>query len=276
MPHIIPFSACPPPRGSAEDSLFRNRSIRSLGQVAEDLVHQLGLGEDDHPGREEDEPGVRPDVHVFLVPHLQRALVGRDDLGVCLVKVHALRGAFRKQGFLVAEHHRADAGEARLHVVDLLLDPVRVRRKCLAHKRTRPDDRHVAKEDVEDLRQLVDLRLAQEPSKRQHARIAVRRVQTACHVRRVAEHRRELEDLEVAILVADPVLSVEDVVLARALEDDHHGDQERTQHEDGEPAQHDRKESLHVPIHTSPPSSRGIVSSSPLADRHARTPPASP
>ena len=46
----------------------RNLSIGSFGQVAEDFVHQLGLGEDDHPGREEDEPGVRPDVHVFLVP----------------------------------------------------------------------------------------------------------------------------------------------------------------------------------------------------------------
>ena len=104
----------------------------------------------------------------------------------------------------------------------------------------------------------------------------MRRVQTSRHVRRVAEHGRELEYLEVAILVSDPVLPVEDVVLARALEDDHHGDQERTQYEDGESAQHDGEEPLHVPIHTWPPSSHGKAASSPPAGRRERTPPASP
>ena len=59
----------------------------------------------------------------------------------------------------------------------------------------------------------------------------MRRVQPASHVGAIAQHRRELQNLEVLVLVADTILSVEDVMLTCAVEDYHHRHQQRRQDE---------------------------------------------
>ena len=153
------------------------------------------------------------------VIHLKRALVRRDFLGVAVVG-----GKFRlgDDRFLVAEHDTAEAREARTHRVDARLHVVWVGGEGLVDERTRSHDAHVTEKDVENLGNLVDLRLTEELPERQHARVACSRVETARHVRTVPEHRGELPDLEMTVMVADAGLAVEDVMFARALQHDHH------------------------------------------------------
>lgn len=171
---------------------------------------------------------------MILIPKFKRALVGRNGLRVKFVHVAALRFLRGKKAFLATEDDRADARKAWLRVVDARFHFVRIRREGLVDEGTRADYGHVAEEDAEELRELVDLRLAEEVAHRQDARILLHRVEAARHVRRVAEHRRKLPDFEVAVLVADARLAVEDVVLAGALKADHNRDEKRRKDEDGE------------------------------------------
>ena len=187
---------------------------------------------------------------MLLIPHFKGAFVRRHDLRVCIVHVHALLHAFRKQCLFISEDNRADSGKTRLHVVDVGLYLVGVWRECLVHQRARPDNGHVAEKDVEELRKLVDLRFAQETSERQNARIAMRRVKPAGHVGTIAQHRRKLQNLEVSVLVADAVLSVEDIMLASAFENNHHRYQQWRQHYDGNAGKNYVEEAFEEFIHS--------------------------
>ena len=104
-------------------------------------------------------------------------------------------------------------------------------RERLIHKRTRTDNRHVAEEDIEKLRQFIDFRLAQKTAKRKNSRIAMRRMQTSRHVRRIQEHRRELPDFEVSVIPPDTRLSVENIMFTCAFECDHNRNQKRRQYQ---------------------------------------------
>ena len=219
-------------------------------QVFEHLENELAFGEDDDPRGEEYEPAVGPEADVLLIPHLKRTLVGRDYLGVGLVYRHALLNAIRQDRLLVAEDYGAYAGKSWLYVVDLRLYLVRVWREGLVHERTRADDGHVAKEDVEYLRKLVYLSLPEEASERQDSRIALGRVQAASHVGAVQEHGREFQDLEVPVSVAYSVLSIEDVMLARALENYHHRHQQWRQDYDCNSREDDVEEALEELVHS--------------------------
>src|SRR5581483_11571633 len=72
----------------------------------------------------------------------------------------------------------------------------------------RTDHRHVAAQDVEELRQLVERGAADEFADLRHARVADRREASAVLLR-VGAHRAELEDLERLAAAPDPLLAVE-------------------------------------------------------------------
>lgn len=195
-------------------------------EVSEDFIDYLAAWKEYDPGCQEDEHEVGAKTDMILIPHLKRAFVGRNNLGIGLINVHALLHTFGKQCLFVSEDNRSNAGETWLNVVYVCLHLVGVWRECLVYQRTRPDNGHISEEDVEELRQFVDLRFAQETSERQNARVAMRRVKSASHVGTVEEHGRKLQNLEVLISIANAVLSVEDVMLARAFENYHHRHQQ--------------------------------------------------
>ena len=71
----------------------------------------------------------------------------------------------------------------------------------------------------------------------------------ASHVGAVEEHGRELQYLEVFVSVAYAVLSVEDVVLAGAFQDEHHGDEQRGQDYYGDTREEDIQKAFEVFVH---------------------------
>ena len=186
---------------------------------------------------------------MILIPQLERSLVRGNGLRVERIHVAAPRLLGREETLFTAEDNRADAGETRLRVVNAGLHFVRIRREGLIDEWTRTDYRHIAEEDIEELGKLIDLRLAQEIAHRQDARILLHRVESACHVRRVAKHRCELPDLEVLALVADASLSVKDIMLARTLEPDHDRNQERREDENRKPGGKDIERAFEEVVH---------------------------
>ena len=78
----------------------------------------------------------------------------------------------------------------------------------------------------------------------------MRRVKSASHVGAIAQHRRELQNLEVLVLVADTILSVEYIMLASAFENNHHWHQQWRQHDDGNAGEDDVKEAFEEFIHS--------------------------
>src|SRR5438034_9073410 len=79
----------------------------------------------------------------------------------------------------------------------------------VAQRRARTDDRHVAADDVPELRQLVERQPAQDASRARDARIApVDRV-AGTDALRADDHRAQLEEPEVLAVLADAHLAVE-------------------------------------------------------------------
>ena len=75
-------------------------------------------------------------------------------------------------------------------------------------------------------------------------------MQATCHIRAVEQHGRKLQDLEVLVLVANAILSVEDVMLARALENDHHRHQQGREDDDCNAREKDVEETLEECVHS--------------------------
>ena len=103
------------------------------------------------------------------------------------------------------------AGQAGLHLVAQhvlrnavleLLDEVRA-------LGARADDRHVAPEDVPELRQLVEVRPPEEAAERRHARVVLARPDRAGLALGVVQHRAELDDRERLAVEAHALLPVE-------------------------------------------------------------------
>src|SRR4051812_34067014 len=104
--------------------------------------------------------------------------------------------------------HLRPAGQARLHVEAVALALV-VAVDLVAERRSRADEAHLAAEDVPELRQLVDREAAEYPSGACDPRIALRdRVAGALGLR-ADDHRSQLQQLEVAAVLAHAHLPVE-------------------------------------------------------------------
>lgn len=79
--------------------------------------------------------------------------------------------------------------------------------------RTRTDHRHLAAQHVDELRQLIEVRPAQEAPEACHARIGTARLTRRRSERRIAQigvHGSELQELEGPCSMAEPDLAVDD------------------------------------------------------------------
>ena len=99
------------------------------------------------------------------------------------------------------------AALARGVVVDLVLD-----------RRPRADDRHLAAQDVDQVRQLVEREAAQQAADAGDARIALEHVDAGAHRRRAGDHRAQLPELEGRAAATDAALAVEDRSAALQLD----------------------------------------------------------
>src|SRR5690349_5337793 len=74
--------------------------------------------------------------------------------------------------------------------------------------RARPDDRHVAAQDVQELRQLVELRGPEQASQREHARITLRGYDAGRRIGGNA-HRAQLVHRERSLIATDALRAIE-------------------------------------------------------------------
>ena len=103
-------------------------------------------------------------------------------------------------------------------MIQLLLEQHVVRQRM----RARPDDGHLALQDVDQLRQLIKARAAQEPSNARHSRVVALGLLNFLAVFGNG-HGSELEDPEDRVVLAVPALTEED--RSRAVELDRQSDQ---------------------------------------------------
>src|SRR5207245_11582290 len=74
------------------------------------------------------------------------------------------------------------------------------------HMRPRPDQRHIALDHVEQLRDFIEAGSAQNSAHRRHARVTLDGLPYAAHVAGIVAHGAELVDLEAAVSIAVAVL----------------------------------------------------------------------
>src|SRR5437867_6151049 len=115
-------------------------------------------------------------------------------------------------GIAVGEIDLRPAGDARAHsepqaeVGDLLFEQIDEMRALGA----RADDAHLALQDVDELRDLVDARAPEESSHRRYAVVPLLRPLSAAFPLRVGDHRPKLLELVRTARQAEPLLAVED------------------------------------------------------------------
>lgn len=189
-------------------------------QAGEYPVHQTALGKEDVPGGQEDDLEVRTQGHMLLVPHLQGALVGGDDLPVILARRQV---CVIVQGLLIPENDGADSGDAGPDVVDALLHGKREVLEIDFHLGPGPDQGHVPDEDVDNLRQFVELGEAEELAHGRDPRVVAHRQGTRQHVGAVLQHGGELPDAEVPPAITYPALVVKDFPLCGEAEKEDDG-----------------------------------------------------
>ena len=78
----------------------------------------------------------------------------------------------------------------------------------------------------------------------------MRGVESASHIGTIAEHRRELQYLEVLVLVADTILPVEYIMLPGTLQDNHHRHQQGREDDDCNAREKDVEETLEECVHS--------------------------
>src|SRR3954468_17202450 len=143
---------------------------------------------------------------------------------------HLLHRHARAEHLPGARHARREVQPAAIQSEDLSV--------LLANERTWADEAHLAPQHVEELRQLVERRLAEKPADPGHAWIAgelehpgralahlAEREQVVLAFLRADGHRAELDDPEVAAVAADADLAKQDG--AARLEPDGHRDREQ-------------------------------------------------
>ena len=172
-----------------------------------------------------------------------------------------------------SEDLQVDARRAVLHVPDVELDPVGPRqlraavdlrpagqagtdREALAlslgvalylvaEGRPRPDHRHLAADDVPELRQLVDRRSSKQAPDPSDARVAAIDREAGALLLRVDDHRAELQELEVDAVLADAGLPEEDRATVLELHGERGRGEERARDDEAEPRERDVRDAVH-------------------------------
>src|SRR5207245_3766549 len=111
------------------------------------------------------------------------------------------------------------ARDAGLHLQPARL-PRRVALDLVAQRRPRADQRHLAAQDVPELRQLVEGEPAQHAPDSRDARLAAVRGVAGAFPLRPDAHRAQLQELEVDAVLADAHLAIEDRPTVRELDRD--------------------------------------------------------
>jgi len=117
--------------------------------------------------------------------------------------------------------------------------------EVLRGERTRANDAHLAEEDIEDLRHLVEFGLPEEVSDRQDPRVIRHGDVAATQIGAVLEHRGKLEQPEGFALPADALLHVENLALAGETQDQRYGQAERKKKQCGDEGKRYVQESFH-------------------------------
>ena len=90
---------------------------------------------------------------------------------------------------------------------------VGVLRDLRRDRRARADDRHLAAQDVDEVRQLVDRRAAQQRADARDARVAGVDGEAGAELLGAVDHRAQLQDVELAPVAADAALAVDRLAL---------------------------------------------------------------
>lgn len=164
--------------------------------VATRFANGLAQGLHDHDGIERQRPSLD-------VVSRQRNLVWQDALDILALRVG--RGGQQRLFVLILQRigpgHPGPQTEQRLEVSAKQID-------ILRHLGTRADQRHVAADDVEQLRKLVHLGSTQETTRSRDPFISQRRDGGTLTLGAV-EHRAELENPEPDKISPDAILSKE-------------------------------------------------------------------
>ena len=80
---------------------------------------------------------------------------------------------------------------------------------CDAHGRARADEAHVARQHVDEVRQLVEREPPQQRARARDARVALVDRQPGSHLLRAAHHRAQLQQVELAAALAHAALAVD-------------------------------------------------------------------
>ncbi len=204
-------------------SHIRRQRLRRRRQALEPLPRHPALGEEDDPDGGDDDQEVIPGRVVLDIPTLHLALVGHDHL---VIEGHRVRGVLHHL-LLAAEQDGTDPRQPRAHLDQFRSDRLGEGIETTRRLRPRPGDAHVAQPDVEQLRQLVDLALAQPAPHRQYPRIVVHRQLAGADVGAVLEHGRELEQVEGLPPLAHPRLAIKDLALPGQAQDGDDNDPQR-------------------------------------------------
>ena len=102
-----------------------------------------------------------------------------------------------------------------------------VLRDLRGQRRARADDRHLAAEDVHEVRQLVERRAPQDLPDARDAGVAGIDGHPGADVLGAVDHRAELQDVELAAVEADAALAVDRMPARLQADRDHRRDQQR-------------------------------------------------
>ena len=163
---------------------------RDAAQIGQDVEHGAGANPPERP--------LEPPRRAVVVRVLDRR---RLECGVPVQQPVQERAA-RAAG---ADDQQVVAGRSRVRR-RLALEALGQRRAF----RARPHQTHLALEDVSDLRQLVEMEPAQQPSHRRHPRVPPGRPDRPLAVLGAHDHRAELDDAKEAPATAQPRLAVQD------------------------------------------------------------------
>ena len=159
-------------------------------------------------------------------------LVGHEDLDVVFVGV----GCLCQQLVLVAVAYRRHIGDARTHVQDVQLLR-RVHIDVFPYLGARSHETHVADEDVDQLRQFVELVFAYEVPRPCNTRVVSayrnQSLPVCSHT-----HRAELVQPEIPIVASHPCLPVKDGACGVEFYPDGKQQKQRTQHKQAATACH--------------------------------------
>lgn len=114
--------------------------------------------------------------------------------------------------------------------------------------RARAHEGHLATEDVEQLRQLIEVVGADEAADLGQARVVIAGVERRPGGLGVRAHRAEFVDLERAAEAADALLLVEDGAAVLALDRDRNDEEQRAEHDQAARADEDAEQALHTSL----------------------------